>query len=75
MAVAASAQGQGVSTMLIDVAEAWARSQGAATVCLHVRRGAVGVRGVYERRGYVADPSGDRDLLPDVYLEALFLEL
>lgn len=66
-----SASGQGVSTMLVDTAEAWARSSGATRVCLHVRRGATGVRRLYESRGYVADPSGNLDYLPDVYLEAL----
>ena len=75
LAVDASHQGQGVSTQLIDTAELWARAQGAKIICLHVRRGAVGVRRLYESRGYVADPAGDLDQLPNVYLEALALRL
>ncbi len=75
LAVDASQQGQGVSRLLIDTAEGWARAQGAKVICLHVRRGAVGVRTLYERRGYVADPTGDLDQLPHVYLEALALRL
>ena len=75
LAVDASAQGLGVSGMLMDVAEGWARGQGATAMCLHVRRGVKGVRQLYERRGYVADPKGDLDLLPDVYLEALYRTL
>lgn len=72
LGVDASVQGQGVSKQLIQAAEAWARAHGAKSACLHVRRGAVGVRRVYERCGYVRDPSGDLDQLPHVFLEALF---
>lgn len=75
LAVAGSARGGGVSSSLMDEAEGWARAQGYAGVCLHVRRGASGVRGVYEKRGYVRQPEGDLDLLPDVFLEAFFLPL
>lgn len=74
LAVADSHQGQGVAKALLDVAEQWARAQGCVGVCLHVRREALGVRRLYESRGYVAQPEGDRDLLPDVYLSALALE-
>jgi hypothetical protein len=42
-------------------------------ICLHVRRGAVGVLAVYERRGYRLAPEGDIDARPEVYLEALVL--
>ena len=75
MGVAAKAQGKGVSGLLIETAENWARAHGASAVCLHVRRGATGVRAVYEKRGYGADPKGNLDYLPDVYLEALFKQL
>ncbi len=73
LAVAAEMQGSGISKQLLDLAETWARGQRYAGVCLHVRRGAVGVRGVYEKRGYVRRPEGDLDFLPDVFLEAFFL--
>jgi predicted N-acetyltransferase YhbS len=66
-------RGGEVSKALIDVAEAWARGQGATAMCLHVRRGAVGVRKVYEARGYQRRPEGDLDFRPDVFLEALAL--
>ena len=75
LAVDVSVQGQGVSTQLIEAAEAWARASGAKSACLHVRRGAKGVRRVYEQRGYLRDPSGDLDQLPHVFLEALFKHL
>lgn len=65
----------GVSARLLDAAEQWARANGCAAVCLHVRRGATGVRALYERRGYLRDASGDLDLRPEVFLEAFFLPL
>ena len=73
LAVSDSARGQGISRLLLDRAEAWAREQKYSGVCLHVRRGAAGVRALYELRGYVRRPEGDLDLLPEVFLEAFFL--
>jgi predicted N-acetyltransferase YhbS len=70
LAVDSSVKGSGVSTALLDTAEAEARALGAAAICLHVRRGADGVRRLYEKRGYVRQASGDLDKLPDIYLEA-----
>jgi GNAT superfamily N-acetyltransferase len=70
LAVAASARGQGVAAALLDVAEAWARASGAKQVLLHVRRGAQGVRRLYEARGYLRQVEGDIDALPEVFLEA-----
>lgn len=75
LAIDASVRGQGVAAQLLDVAEAWALSAGAKRVVLHVRRGAVGVRRLYEARGYVRDDSGDIDALPEVFLEAFVLPL
>lgn len=75
LAVDASARGQGVSARLLDVAEAAARALGARFVVLHVRRGAVGVRRLYEARGYRRAPEGDLDALPEVFLEAFVLSL
>ena len=75
LAVDASVKGQGVSGRLIAAAENEARARGAKAMCLHVRRGAVGVAGVYSRRGYQRYPEGDLDLLPDVFLEAMILML
>lgn len=71
--VAVSGRHRGVSKLLLDQAEWWARAQGYAGVCLHVRRGAHGVRALYDSRGYQRRPEGDLDLLPDVFLEAYFL--
>ncbi len=73
LAVARSQRGGVVSTRLLELAEAWAFEQKFVGVCLHVRRGAAGVRAVYERRGYLRKPEGDLDLLPEVFLEAFFL--
>lgn len=75
LAVAASHRGTGLSRRLVGVAEERARSLGAAAVCLHVRRGAVGVRQLYEGLGYRAAPEGDLDRLPEVYLEAFLKPL
>lgn len=75
LAVAAAGRGQGVSARLLDTAEAWVRQSGAKRVVLHVRRGARGVRALYEARGYQRDPAGDIDALPEVFLEAFVLTL
>lgn len=75
LSVASSARGGGVSKLLMDEAERWARAEGYVGVCLHVRRGAGGVRSVYEKRGYERRAEGDLDLLPDVFLEAFYLPL
>lgn len=63
-------RGGAVSGALLDAAEAWARGQGVTTMCLHVRRGAVGVARLYQARGYARRSEGDLDLLPEVFLEA-----
>lgn len=75
LAVSAEARGGAVSKGLLDTAEAWARSSGTKFMVLHVRRGAKGVRALYEKRGFQRDEKGDLDLLPEVYLEAFFLPL
>ncbi|MBZ4417516.1 GNAT family N-acetyltransferase [Myxococcus sp. RHSTA-1-4] len=66
--------GTGLGRPLLDAAEALARRWGVDAVCLHVRRGAVGVAGMYMKRGYVREPEGDMPL-PTVYLEAYVLRL
>lgn len=73
LAVAVTEAGKGISTKLIDAAEQYAREQKWKGVCLHVRRGAHGVRAIYEKRGYQRRAEGDLDLLPDVFLEAFYL--
>ncbi|MDX2012972.1 MAG: GNAT family N-acetyltransferase [Myxococcaceae bacterium] len=75
LAVDAQARGQGVSGALLDAAETFARGAGASAMCLHVRQGAVGVRRLYEQRGYRREPSGDLDARPEVFLEAFVLAL
>lgn len=71
LAVDRSMQGHGVSGLLLDAAEAEAKRLQAVSICLHVRRGAVGVRKLYEKRGFQRRPEGDLDKLPEVFLEAL----
>jgi predicted N-acetyltransferase YhbS len=73
LAVAPSLGGRGISKQLIDVAEAHAREQRWKGVCLHVRRGAHGVRAIYEKRGYQRREDGDLDFRPEVFLEAFYL--
>lgn len=75
LAVGAKHRGGVVSKLLLDAAEDFARSAGAAFMCLHVRRGAAGVRAIYERRGYQRRPEGDLDFRPEVFLEAFALPL
>jgi predicted N-acetyltransferase YhbS len=75
LAVDANHRGGEVSRALLDAAESEAGRLGAAAVCLHVRRGAHGVRRLYEARGYVRDPSGDLDRLPEIFLEGLVKRL
>lgn len=72
LAVSLAHRDMGVSAALLDAAEAHAWAQGADAVCLHVRRGAHGVRRLYVSRGYVPDPAGDLER-PEVSLEAFYL--
>ena len=60
---------------LLDSAEAHARAIEAPAVCLHVRRGAVGVRRLYESRGYQRRPEGISICFLEVFLEAFALPL
>lgn len=75
LAIAAVYRGHGLSTTLLNAAESEASSWGATTVCLHVRRGASGIREIYEARGYTREPAGDLAYPPDVFLEAYKLRL
>lgn len=75
LAVDEAHRGKGISKSLLDAAEAHARTIGAPAVCLHVRRGAIGVRLLYESRGYQRQVEGDLDLRPEVFLEAFVLPL
>ena len=65
--------GQGISRALLDETERLAfEVWGAAAICLHVRRGAVGVAGLYQRRGYLRAAHADLDS-PAVFLEGFYL--
>jgi predicted N-acetyltransferase YhbS len=75
LAVEPRLHGAGLARPLLEAAELEARALGAVAVCLHVRREAVGVRTLYEARGYRRHPPGDLDRLPEVFLEALALAL
>jgi predicted N-acetyltransferase YhbS len=72
LATSVELHGQGLSTPLLDEAERMARAWGVSAICLHVRRGADGVMRMYQRRGYVREPSGDLEL-PTVFLVAFVL--
>ncbi|MFL5812346.1 MAG: GNAT family N-acetyltransferase [Bdellovibrionia bacterium] len=64
-------RGQGIADALLDEAERIVREDWKCpTLGLHVRRGAHGVAGVYIKRGFQRDPSGDLDKLPEIFLEA-----
>ena len=75
LAVDAVRHGRGLSRTLLDTAERLAGSWGASHVCLHIRRGCLGLARLYEARGYCRDASGDLDRLPQVFLEAYALRL
>ena len=72
LAIAPAYFGKGYSAALMDEAERIAWSWGVSACVLHVRRGAAGVGKLYEKRGYVRTPAGDR-ALPTVFLEAYLL--
>ncbi|MBY0371372.1 GNAT family N-acetyltransferase, partial [bacterium] len=63
-------RGSGLSLKLMETAERQAREWQAKWICLHVRRGATGIAAYYERQGFVRDPKGDFDRLPEVFLQA-----
>lgn len=74
LATSVELHGQGLSGPLMDAAEQVAREWGVKALCLHVRRGAVGVARMYQRRGFLREPAGDLEL-PTVSLEAYVLKL
>jgi uncharacterized protein len=75
MAVHREFQGAGISRALLDEARRRAMTWGVSSICLHVRQGATGVMQMYERNGYVKTPEGDRDLRPEIFLEAFQLRI
>ncbi|MBI3544665.1 MAG: GNAT family N-acetyltransferase [Deltaproteobacteria bacterium] len=73
LAVDPRCHGRGISKALLDRAEALAREEWkVSAICLHVRRGAVGVARLYLSRGYQRDPAGDL-AKPTVFLEGYAL--
>jgi GNAT superfamily N-acetyltransferase len=75
LATAVRYHGQGLAQPLLAATEVLAKQWGVDAITLHVRRGALGVGRMYERRGYQRTPSGDIDKLPDVFLEAYVLPM
>lgn len=74
LATHVSWHGRGLAAPLLDEAERAAREWGVSAICLHVRRGAEGVARMYQRRGFMREPSGDMDR-PGVFLEAYVMRL
>jgi ribosomal protein S18 acetylase RimI-like enzyme len=73
LAVDPAVQGKGLAKPLLDEAERIAREDWRVpAICLHVRRGNVGVARLYMARGYERDPSGDL-AYPEVELDAYVL--
>lgn len=72
LATASALHGRKLSKPLLDAAESLVRQWGLDAVCLHVRKGVIGVARLYQARGYVRDPSGDLEL-PNLSLEAYAL--
>ncbi len=75
MAVEAEYRGKNVSRALLTEATMCALAWGARAICLFVPRGASGVAKLYQSRGFMRAPQGDRDLSPEFYLEAYLKEL
>lgn len=75
LAVVPEWRGKGVSELLVQAVEDLSREWGADSICLHVRRGAIGVQKFYLRQGFQREPAGDFDRLPEVFLEALWKKL
>ncbi|MFY0562578.1 GNAT family N-acetyltransferase [Archangium lansingense] len=73
LATAVELHGQGLSVPLLEAAERLAREWRVPAICLHVRQGAAGVARMYQRRGFMREPSADLDT-PAVYLEAYVLK-
>ena len=75
LATDVSLHGKGLAAALLLRTEEIVRDEWKLKhICLHVRRGAVGVARMYVSRGYVRDPAGDMEK-PGVYLEAHVLHL
>jgi len=75
LAVDPSMQGRGLARPLLDEAERIVREDWKCDfICLHVRRGNLGVAKLYMSRGYLREPSGDL-VYPDVELDAYVLKL
>jgi ribosomal protein S18 acetylase RimI-like enzyme len=73
LAVAPELQGHGLARPLLDEAERIAREEWKVdAICLHVRRGNLGVARLYQSRGYVRSPRGDLTY-PEVELDAYLL--
>lgn len=54
-------RGQGIGSALLDQGEAFARSTGFSTIVLHVEKGNLAARRLYERRGFtVHEEQGSR---------------
>ena len=73
LAVAPELHGKGLAQPLLDEAERIVRDEWRGkAICLHVRKGNVGVAKLYAARGYQRSPEGDLTY-PDVQLEAYAL--
>ena len=73
LATAPAVQGRGFARPLLDEAERIARHEWRSpAVCLHTRRGNLGVARLYQSRGYLRDPAGDLSR-GELYLEAYAL--
>jgi ribosomal protein S18 acetylase RimI-like enzyme len=75
LAVAPAFRRSGISEALMEHAYASIRAWGGKGACLHVRRGAHGVARFYQKQGFVREPAGDFDRLPEVFLHAYFKTL
>jgi ribosomal protein S18 acetylase RimI-like enzyme len=75
LAVEPALQGKGLAKPLLDEAERIAREEWrVAAICLHVRKGNLGVARLYRDRGYRRAPEGDLNY-PEVQLEAYVMTL
>jgi GNAT superfamily N-acetyltransferase len=75
MAVDRKFHGKAISEKLLASCIEISKSWRVPFISLHVRRGAEGVARLYMKHGWKREPAGDKDQLPEIFLEAYLLPI
>lgn len=75
LAVAPGTQGRGVGAALMQVCLDRARAEGRSRIVLHTTEVMRNARRIYDRMGFVRDPTRDLSPVPDMLLPGFVLEL